>query len=69
LLAIGVPAAFAAALAARGVLYRRPVRTIAYRPAPHVALGGRNSLIASLAAYVPAGRASRIDPVAAVKYE
>ena len=26
-------------------------------------------LIASLAAYVPARRASRIDPVAAVKYE
>jgi len=68
-LAIGVPAAIATALAARavlaGVLFE-------LSPADPVILSSSAVailLIASLAAYVPARRASRIDPVAAVKCE
>ena len=68
-LAIGIPAAIATALAARavlaGVLFE-------LSPTDPVTLSGSAVailLIASLAAYVPARRASRIDPVAAVKYE
>jgi predicted permease len=68
-LAIGVPAALAAALAARGVL-----AGVLFELSPADPLILSSSaiailLIASLAAYVPARRASRIDPVAAVKYE
>jgi len=68
-LAIGIPAAVAAALAARAVL-----AGILFDLSPTDPLTLSNSalailLIASLAAYVPARRASRIDPVAAVKYE
>ena len=68
-LAIGVPAAIAAALAARAVL-----AGVLFELSPTDPLILSSSaiailLIASLAAYVPARRASRIDPVAAVKYE
>ena len=68
-LAIGIPAAIAAALAARavltGVLFElSPVDPLTLSSAALAIL-----VIASLAAYVPARRASRIDPVAAVKYE
>jgi putative ABC transport system permease protein len=68
-LAIGVPAAIATALAARavlaGVLFQlSPVDPLVLSSSAVAIL-----LIASLAAYVPARRASRIDPVAAVKYE
>jgi predicted permease len=68
-LAIGVPAALAAAWAARGVL-----TGILFHLSPTDPLTVSGSavailLIASLAAYVPARRASRIDPVAAVRYE
>jgi predicted permease len=68
-LAIGIPAAIATALAARavlaGVLFElSPVDPLTLSSAAAAIL-----LIASLAAYVPARRASRIDPVAAVKYE
>jgi predicted permease len=68
-LAIGIPAALAAALAARGVL-----AGILFELSPTDPLILSSSalailVIASLAAYVPARRASRIDPVAAVKYE
>ena len=68
-LAIGIPAAIAAALAARGVL-----AGVLFELSPTDPLILSSSavailLIASLAAYVPARRASRIDPVAAVKYE
>jgi len=68
-LAIGVPAAIATALAARavlaGVLFElSPVDPLILSSSAVAIL-----LIASLAAYVPARRASRIDPVAAVKYE
>ena len=68
-LAVGVPTALIAALAARtllaGVLFD-------LSPAdPFILISSVVSvlLLASLAAYVPARRASRIDPVAAVKYE
>jgi predicted permease len=68
-LAIGVPAALAAALVARGVL-----AGVLFGLSPMDPLILSSStvailLIASLAAYVPARRASRIDPVAAIKYE
>jgi len=68
-LAIGIPAAIATALGARallaGVLFElSPVDPLTLSTAAAAIL-----LIASLAAYVPARRASRIDPVAAVKYE
>jgi ABC-type antimicrobial peptide transport system permease subunit len=68
-LAIGVPAAVATALAARAVL-AGVLFDIA--PIDPLTLSGSALavlLIASLAAYVPARRAARIDPVAAVKYE
>ena len=68
-LAIGVPAAIATALAARavlaGVLFELSPMDPLILSSSAVAI----LLIASLAAYVPARRASRIDPVAAVKYE
>jgi ABC-type antimicrobial peptide transport system permease subunit len=68
-LAIGVPAAIATAMAARAVL-----AGVLFELSPTDPLVLSSSalailLIASLAAYVPARRASRIDPVAAVKYE
>jgi predicted permease len=68
-LAIGVAAAVAAGLAAReilaGVLFElSPTDPLILSSSALAIL-----LIASLAAYVPARRASRIDPVAAVKYE
>jgi predicted permease len=68
-LVVGVPAAIAAGLAARavlaGVLFE-------LSPTDPVILSGAAAailLIASLAAYLPARRAARIDPVAAVRYE
>jgi hypothetical protein len=68
-LAIGVPAALAAALAARailaGVLFELSPTDPLILSSSVVAI----LLMASLAAYMPARRASRIDPVAAVKYE
>jgi predicted permease len=68
-LAIGIPAVIAAALAARGVL-----TGVLFELSPTDPLILSSSavailLIASIAAYVPARRAARIDPVAAVKYE
>jgi putative ABC transport system permease protein len=68
-LAIGIPAAIAAALAARaslaGVLFQLS------RTDPLILSGSATAilLIAALAAYGPARRASRIDPVAAVRYQ
>jgi predicted permease len=68
-LAIGVPAAIATALAARavlaGVLFELSPTDPLILSSSAVAI----LAIASLAAYVPARRASRIDPVAAIKYE
>jgi predicted permease len=68
-LAIGVPAAIATGLAARailaGVLFELSPMDPLILSSSAVAI----LLMASLAAYVPARRASRIDPVAAVKYE
>jgi ABC-type antimicrobial peptide transport system permease subunit len=68
-LAIGVPAAVAVALAARGILAgllfeMSPVDPLIFSSSAVAIL-----VIASLAAYAPARRASRIDPVAALKYE
>ena len=68
-LAIGIPAAIMTALVARsmlaGVLFElSPTDPLAFSSAAAAIL-----LIAGLAAYVPARRASRIDPVAAIKYE
>jgi predicted permease len=68
-LAIGVPVALAAGRIARGAL-----ADVLFELSPTDPLILSSSalailLIASLAAYVPARRASRIDPIAAVKYE
>src|SRR4029453_628784 len=68
-LAIGVPAAFAAGLAARGIL-----GSILFELSPTDPLIVLSSavailLIASFSAYVPVRRASRTDPVAAIKDE
>ena len=68
-LAIGIPMAIAAALAARGVLTDV---LFELSPTDPLILSGSALailLIASLAAYVPARRASEIDPLAAVKYQ
>jgi putative ABC transport system permease protein len=68
-LAVGVAAALAAGLAARGLLANV---LFELSPTDPLVLFGSNAtilLIASLAAYVPARRASRIDPVSAIKYE
>jgi predicted permease len=68
-LAVGIPAALAAALAARsllaGVLFELSPTD------PLILLGSTGAilLIASIAAYAPARRAARIDPVASLKYE
>jgi putative ABC transport system permease protein len=68
-LAIGVLAAIATALAARailaGVLFELSPTDPLILSSSAVAI----LLVGSLAAYVPARRASRIDPVAAVRYE
>ncbi|MGH8639515.1 MAG: FtsX-like permease family protein, partial [Burkholderiales bacterium] len=68
-LAIGIPAALAAALAARrilaGVLFElSPTDPLILFTSTLAILS-----IAAFAAYVPARRAARIDPVAAIKYE
>jgi putative ABC transport system permease protein len=68
-LALGIPAAIATALAARavltGVLFEvSPVDPLSFSGAAAAIL-----LIASLAAYLPARRASTIDPVSATRAE
>jgi predicted permease len=68
-LAIGVPAAVVAALVARGIL-----AGVLFELSPMDPLVLSTSTlailsIAAFAAYVPARRAARIDPVAAIKYE
>ena len=68
-LAIGIPAALAAAVGARGIL-----AGVLFELSPTDPLILSTSTlailsIAAFAAYVPARRAARIDPVAAIKYE
>ena len=68
-LAIGVPAAIVAALAARAMLAGVLFELSPTDPLTLCSSAAAVLLIAALAAYVPARRASRIDPVAAIKYE
>jgi ABC-type antimicrobial peptide transport system permease subunit len=68
-LAIGIPAAFATALASRAVLAGVLFELSPADPLILLTAAIAILFIASLAAYVPARHASRIDPVAAVKYE
>src|SRR5206468_11290783 len=68
-LAIGVPAAIATAFAARAVLAGVLFELSPLDPLTLSSSALAILVIASLAAYVPARRAARIDPVAAVKYE
>ena len=68
-LAIGVPAAIATAFVSRAVLAGVLFELSPTDPLILSSSAAAILLIASLAAYVPARRAARIDPVAAVKYE
>ena len=68
-LAIGVPAAVATGLAARGLLIGLLFELSPTDPLILVGSTCAILLIASLAAYVPARQAARMDPVAALKHE
>jgi predicted permease len=68
-LALGIPAAFAAALAARSLLAGVLFELSPTDPLILLSSTAAILLMASLAAYVPARRAARIDPVASLKYE
>jgi putative ABC transport system permease protein len=68
-LAVGMPAAIAAALAARSVLAGVLFKLSPTDPYNLFSVAIAILAIASLAAYLPARRASRIDPVAAIKYQ
>jgi putative ABC transport system permease protein len=68
-LAIGVPGAIIAAFAARAVLAGVLFELSPTDPLTLSSSAAGILLIAALAAYAPARRASRIDPVAAVKWE
>jgi predicted permease len=68
-LALGVPAALAAALAARSLLAGVLFDLSPTDPLILVSSTVAILFIACLAAYLPARRAARIDPVASLKYE
>jgi ABC-type antimicrobial peptide transport system permease subunit len=68
-LAIGIPAALAAALGTRGILAGVLFELSPMDPLILSASTLAILSIAAFAAYVPARRAARIDPVAAIKYE
>ena len=68
-LVVGVPAALAAAVAARRALGGVLFELSPTDPLILISVVASIALIASLAAYLPARRASRVDPVAALKYE
>jgi predicted permease len=68
-LAIGFPAAIAAALAARSLLAGLLFELAPTDPLIFTSSMAAILLVASLAAYVPARRAARIDPVVSLKYE
>ena len=68
-LAVGVPAAIVAGRAARGVLAGVLFELSPTDPLVLLCSTAAILLLASLAACVPVLRASRIDPVAAVKSE
>ena len=68
-LAIGVPAALAVAQASRSVVAGVLFQLSPADPLTMSAAVGSILFVAAVAAYVPARRASRVDPVAAIKYE
>jgi predicted permease len=68
-LALGVPAAFAVGLAARSLLAGVLFELSPTDPFILSSSAAAILLIASFAAYLPARRAARIDPVASLKYE
>ncbi len=68
-LALGIPAAFAGALAARSLLAGVLFELSPTDPRTLSSVTATILAIASLAAYLPARRAARIDPVASLKYE
>jgi predicted permease len=63
--AAGVPLAFAAARAAAGLLYGTPPSD----PASYGTAVGALVVVSAVAAYLPARRAARLDPVAALRSE
>jgi predicted permease len=63
--AIGLPLAFAAARAVGGLLYG----TVPSDPVAHGAAVGVLVVVATVAAYIPAWRASRLDPMVALRSE
>jgi putative ABC transport system permease protein len=64
-LAIGLPAAWIAAKAIRGLLFG----VVSSDPVTYGAVAAVVAIVAGLAGYVPARRASRIDPVLALRSE
>jgi predicted permease len=63
--AIGLPFAFLAARAVGGMLYDTPPSD----PVAYAAAAGVLIVVSTLAAYIPAWRASRLDPMAALRSE
>ncbi|HET7231694.1 MAG TPA: ABC transporter permease [Longimicrobium sp.] len=64
-LAIGIPAAFALAQVLRGALYG----VSASNPATFLAIAALLSAVALAAAYIPARRAARVEPMTALRME
>jgi ABC-type antimicrobial peptide transport system permease subunit len=63
--AIGLPFAFFAARAVEGLLYATaPSDPVSYGMAAGVLV-----IVSAVASYIPAWRASRVDPLAALRYE
>jgi ABC-type antimicrobial peptide transport system permease subunit len=68
-LTIGIPAAIAGALVAQSTLAAMLFELSTTDPVTLAGSAAAILVIASLAAYVPARRASRIDPVATIRNE
>jgi predicted permease len=68
-LAIGIPIALAAAVAGRSVVAGLLFELSPADPLVMTSAAVTIVILAAIAAYVPAHRASRVDPVAALKYE
>ena len=73
-LVIGLVLGAGAAALLLGVLVAAALRNILFKvnaldPSIYLAVGGLLTLVAALSCFVPARRATRVDPVAALRYE